>query len=124
MDGHCIDGNGSAGIERFTDNRATLRLKGDLAESVVGSGAGGFRLQDRSAKRDSDKPWVFWHCYWSRKNGRFIEGPYGDRKKLMKRLCVKAGVRYFRFHPIRHSGASIMDGRNVPLGADTADTWA
>lgn len=74
-------------------------------------------LQDRSAKRDPDKPWVFWHRYWSRKNGQVIEGPYGDRKKLMKRLCEKAGVRYFRFHPIRHSGASIMDGRNVPLGA-------
>jgi hypothetical protein len=44
MDGHCIDGNGSAGIERFTDNRATLRPKGDLAESVVGSCAGGFRV--------------------------------------------------------------------------------
>jgi len=35
----------------------------------------------------------------------------------MNRLCEKAGVRYFRFHPIRHSGASIMDGNNVPLGA-------
>ena len=46
-----------------------------------------------------------------------MEGPYGDRKKLMKRLCEKAGVRYFRFHPLRHSGASIMDGQNVPLGA-------
>jgi len=55
--------------------------------------------------------------YWSRKAGKFCEGPYGDRKKLMKRLCVKAGVRYFRFHPIRHSGASIMDGNNVPLSA-------
>jgi site-specific recombinase XerD len=40
-----------------------------------------------------------------------------DRKKLMKRLCEKAGVRYFRFHPIRHSGASIMDGNGIPLGA-------
>lgn len=46
-----------------------------------------------------------------------MEGPFGDRKKLMKRLCEKAGVRYFRFHPIRHSGASIMDGNGVPLGA-------
>ena len=55
--------------------------------------------------------------YWSRKHGRFVEGPYGDRKKLMRRLCKKAGVRYFRFHPIRHSGASIMDGNGVPLGA-------
>jgi len=35
----------------------------------------------------------------------------------MKRLCKKAGVRYFRFNPIRHSGASIMDGNGVPLGA-------
>jgi len=44
-------------------------------------------------------------------------GPYRDRKKLMKTLCDKAGVRYFRFHPLGHSGASIMDGNNVPIGA-------
>jgi integrase len=74
-------------------------------------------LRRRYEKRDPDKPWVFWHRYWSRKHGQFMEGPYGDRKKLMKRLCEKAGVRYFRFHPLRHSGASIMDGHNVPLGA-------
>lgn len=71
----------------------------------------------RYENRDPSKPWVFWHRYWSRKQGRFAEGPYGDRKKVMKRLCKKAGVRYFRFHPIRHSGASIMDGNGVPLGA-------
>ena len=35
----------------------------------------------------------------------------------MKRLCEKAGVRYFRFHPIRHYGASVMDVNNVPIGA-------
>jgi len=35
----------------------------------------------------------------------------------MKSLCAKEGVKYFRFHPIRHSGASIMDGNNVPIGA-------
>jgi integrase len=74
-------------------------------------------LARRYKNRDLDKPWIFWHRYWSRKLGRFVEGPYGDRKKLMKRLCEKAGVRYFRFHPIRHSGASIMDGNGVPLGA-------
>ena len=70
-------------------------------------------LKSRFEGRNPKKPWVFWHRYWSRKNGRFVEGPCGDRKKLMKRLCDKAGVRYFRFHPIRHSGASIMDGSNV-----------
>ena len=74
-------------------------------------------LQCRYEKRNPEKPWVYWHRYWSRKAGKFCEGPYGDRKKLMKRLCKRAGVRYFRFHPIRHSGASIMDGSNVPLGA-------
>ena len=48
---------------------------------------------------------------------KFIEGPYKDRKQLMKTLCEKAGVRYFRYHPIRHSGASTMDNNNVPLGS-------
>ncbi|BBO67923.1 hypothetical protein DSCA_18530 [Desulfosarcina alkanivorans] len=74
-------------------------------------------LKSRCENRDTSNPWVFWHRYWSRKQGRFVEGPYGDRKKVMKRLCKKAGVRYFRFHPIRHSGASIMDGNGVPMGA-------
>ena len=74
-------------------------------------------LKQRYENRDPNKPWVFWHRYWSRKKGCFVEGPYDDRKKHMKGLCKKAGVKYFRFHPIRHSGASIMDGNNVPLGA-------
>ena len=74
-------------------------------------------LKQRHESRDPDKPWVFWHRYWSRKKGCFVEGPFGDRKKVMKRLCDKADVRYFRFHPFRHSGASIMDGNNVPMGA-------
>ncbi len=26
-------------------------------------------------------------------------------------------VRYFRFHPLRHSGASTMDQNNVPIGS-------
>ena len=74
-------------------------------------------LSRRHENRDPEKPWVFWHRYWSRKKGCFVEGPFGDRKKTMKKLCEKAGVKYFRFHPIRHSGASIMDSENVPIGA-------
>lgn len=71
----------------------------------------------RYAERDVNKEWVFWHRYWSRKEKEFKEGPYQDRKKIMKTLCEKAKVPYFRFHPLRHSGASLMDSNNVPLGA-------
>ena len=74
-------------------------------------------LSQRYRKRDKDKSWVFWHRYWSAKEKRFKEGPFGDRKKIMRVLCEKAGVKYFRFHPLRHAGASIMDEQNVPIGA-------
>jgi integrase len=74
-------------------------------------------LSRLDSKRDVNKPWVFWHLYWSRKTGNFVEGPYKDRKELMQKLCEKAGVRYFRYHPLRHSGASTMDNNNVPMGS-------
>jgi integrase len=35
----------------------------------------------------------------------------------MWNLCEKAEVKYFRFHALRHAGASIMDNNNVPIGA-------
>ena len=35
----------------------------------------------------------------------------------MRTLCIKAGVRYFRFHPLRHLGASILDHANVNIGS-------
>ena len=66
-------------------------------------------------KRNPQMPWVFWHRYFSKREGKIICGPYKDRKKFMKSLCQKAGVRYFRFHPLRHAGASIMDSVNIPL---------
>ncbi|MEW5816845.1 MAG: tyrosine-type recombinase/integrase, partial [Spirochaetota bacterium] len=51
-----------------------------------------------------------------RKGGCFKEGPFDDRKKIMRTLCKAAGVKYFRFHALRHSGASLMasDGR-IPI---------
>lgn len=74
-------------------------------------------LWRRYLVRDKTKPWVFWHAYLSSKTGEKKEGPFKDRKKFMKTLCKKAGVRYFRFHALRHSGASVMDNNNVSLGA-------
>jgi integrase len=67
--------------------------------------------------RDESKPWVFWHRYWDRKKKEWVEGPYQDRKRVMKTLCEDAGVRYFRYHPLRHLGASILDHANVNIGS-------
>ena len=73
-------------------------------------------LTRRYENRDPDKPWVFWHRYWSRKNQKWIEGPYNDRKQFMKTLCAKAGVKYFRFHALRHAGATVMENSNISIG--------
>ncbi|WP_084813431.1 tyrosine-type recombinase/integrase [Desulfogranum japonicum] len=35
----------------------------------------------------------------------------------MRNLCERAGVPYFRYHALRHAGASLMDSVNVPIGA-------
>ncbi len=35
----------------------------------------------------------------------------------MQSLCEKAGVSDFRFHALRHFGASVMENQNVPIGA-------
>ena len=73
-------------------------------------------LSKLATTRTDSHPWVFWHRYYSTKNNRWEEGPFWDRKKLMKALCEKAGVPYFRFHAIRHAGASLMDSINTPIG--------
>jgi integrase len=74
-------------------------------------------LSHQYEHRDKRKPWVFWHRYWSNKTKEWVEGPYKDRKLIMKSLCKKAGVKYFRFHPLRHLGASILDHANVNIGS-------
>ncbi|WP_458778417.1 tyrosine-type recombinase/integrase [Desulforhopalus sp. 52FAK] len=67
-------------------------------------------LTERFTARTDMHPWVFWHRYYSRKEGCWKEGPYGDRKKIMKSLCAIAGVPYFRFHALRHAGG-ITNGK-------------
>lgn len=74
-------------------------------------------LSHRFANRDPDKPWVFWHRYNNCRPGEPREGPFKDRKQIMRILCDRAGVQYFRFHALRHAGASVMDKSNVPIGA-------
>ena len=72
-------------------------------------------LLERYFKRERDIPWIFWHRFYSRKAGGVIVGPYQDRKKFMKTLCTKAQVPYFRFHPLRHAGASFMESIGIPI---------
>jgi integrase len=104
--------------ERYLSLYTRKKKGGNLTERKVPMTEKLFEiLSQRYQKRDKTKPWVFWHRYWSRKEKRFKEGPYQDRKKFMRTLCKDAGVPYFRFHPLRHSGASVMDENNVPIGS-------
>jgi integrase len=74
-------------------------------------------LSWRHVHRDKRIPWVFWHRYWSRKSGKWETDRYTDRNSLMKSLCKKAGVKYFRFHALRHFGASLLEQSNIPIGS-------
>jgi len=74
-------------------------------------------LSRRFRQRDKTMSYVFCHTYWSSKTGEKNHGPFQDRSKIMRTLCKKAGVRYFRFHALRHFGASLMDHANVPKGS-------
>jgi integrase len=70
----------------------------------------------RHKNRDKTKHWVFWHRYWDRNEKTWVDKPYKDRKRMMENLCKKADVKYFRFHALRHAGASLMDSAGVNTG--------
>jgi len=106
----------------LTEKTVTLRTRkkkgGNLTPRIIHMTSKVYEIMSRRySKRDKSMPWVFCHKYKNRKTGAFVVGPYKDRKRIMKNLCDKAGVRYFRFHPLRHAGASLMDINNVPIMA-------
>jgi len=68
-------------------------------------------MQRRFSTRNEATPYVFWHEYNS--SGKI--GPYLDRKHMMRTLCRRAGVKYFRYHTLRHLGASLMAQSGVPI---------
>lgn len=72
-------------------------------------------LEIRYLSRQAGDKWVFTNRYFSRKTCRWEVGPYQDRKFLMRKLCRAAGLDYFRYHAIRHSGASAMEGAGVSI---------
>ena len=91
---------------------------GHLTPRKVSMTQGLYKILDRRfSVRDKANPWVFWHVHIDQKTGEKKAVPFKDRRELIKSLCDKAGVRHFRFHALRHSGASIMDDQNVPIGA-------
>lgn len=74
-------------------------------------------LKRRHRRSPDDMPFVFFHEYYSALDKDYVLGPYKDRKRFMKTLCKEAGVKYFRFHGIRHSAASYLNNQGVPLSA-------
>ena len=74
-------------------------------------------LSRRVSDRTRNVPWVFWQRYRDRSTGKMVIGPFHYRRTILRTLCKKAGVRYFGFHALRHSGASLMDKNNVPISS-------
>jgi integrase len=105
-------------LEKYVVLHTRKKKGGDLTPRKVPMTNKLFQVLSRCyEQRDKGKPWVFWNRYWDRKKKEWVEGPFKDRKEIMKSLTQKAGVRYFRFHPLRHLGASTLDLANVGIGS-------
>ena len=62
-------------------------------------------------------PWVYWNTWHDNKTGEKKTGPYRYRKRILATLCKRVGVKDFRFHNLRHFGASTL----LDLGFSKAD---
>ncbi len=74
-------------------------------------------LKRRFLARTIGQPWVFCNSYVDWKTKEPKVGPFQYRKTILQTLCKRAEVARFSYHALRHSGASIMAKRNVPIGA-------
>jgi integrase len=74
-------------------------------------------LNHRFSNRNENIRWVFWRYQVDQNTGERTAAPFKDRRELIKNLCNRAGVRHFRFHALRHAGATVMDSQNVPIGS-------
>jgi hypothetical protein len=59
---------------------------------------------------------LYKHNYIFTANVANIKAPYKNRKKIMGVLCQRAGVKYFRYHAMRHLTASVLDTMGIPIG--------
>jgi integrase len=62
-------------------------------------------------RRFKDSPFVF----VDDQKGPHYGKPYKERRRFMRGLCKRAGVKKFGFHALRRFTASVLDSKNVPL---------
>ena len=75
-------------------------------------------LLRRFQHRDKEKPWVFWQRYWSRKEGKFVEGPFRDRKKNNGHALPESRVSGTSGSmPCGTFGASVLEKANVSISS-------
>jgi integrase len=65
-------------------------------------------LSRRYNKRDKRNSWIFVNP--------LTKSHFNCRRKSLKTLCKKAGVKYFTLHALRHLGASMLDNAGVRIG--------
>ena len=77
-----------------TQRRRWIKMHPELVQALM------WWKENRPCKVDN----VFMN---TRYNNETLGNPYTKRCGFMKRLCIKAGVKHFSFHAIRHKSAAI-----------------
>ncbi len=69
----------------------------------------------RYAKKHSNLPYVFWHKFYSKKDGQHIEDRYRALNGFTNKLCKKAGVPVFTLHQLRHLATRILKDQGMSI---------